>query len=68
VDGVRGLMTASENALERSVWYRIKAEASRRIADEAKLNVIRESYENMARISDALADDAERTHRLLAGS
>ncbi len=61
-------MSAPENALERSVWYRAKAEASRRIADEATLNAIRESYENTARINDALADDAERAHRLQGGS
>lgn len=61
-------MSPPENALERSVWYRTKAEASRRIADQAKLNAIRESYENTARINDALADDAERTHRLQGGS
>jgi hypothetical protein len=55
---------APENPFERSVWYKAKASECRRIAEVAKLNVIRQSYENMARVNDALAEDAERASRL----
>lgn len=49
-----------EDTLERAAWYRAKAADSRRIALEATLNIIRESYLDLAKRYDGLADRVEQ--------
>lgn len=62
------MATVPHDPLERSAWYKARAAVCRRVADVAKLDAIRESYETMAKQNEDLAADAERDHRLQSGS
>jgi hypothetical protein len=52
-----------DDPLERSRWYRAKAEHARGLAADAPLASIRDSYRKLAKTHETLAEDAEELHR-----
>lgn len=57
-----------EDLAEWAVWYPAKAAESRRVADDARHEVVRVSHAALTSEYDSLAERAEKDHRLTAAS